>query len=99
MFKSSDYIIAEAWKDKRITAYRDKKWKFIHKGNEKELYNISNDKRELHNLYKLKTYRKKIEELEQIINTHIKMVEGEGKKRGTWLQKEKIKKATMKVNI
>lgn len=99
IFESNDFIIAEAWKGERITAYRNDKWKYITKGKERELYYLTEDAGEQHNLYKSKEYREKAVEFEKIINEHIKMIEEERRKRETWLQKEKIKKAMGKIKM
>ncbi|HEC77246.1 MAG TPA: hypothetical protein ENI33_08345 [Thermoplasmatales archaeon] len=93
VFESDDFVIAEAWKKERITAYRDDEWKFIISNQGKELYNLKEDSREQENLYERKERKEKSQEFEKIINNHIKMLEEERRKRKTWLQKEKIKKA------
>ena len=94
VFESDDFFIAEAWKDERITAYRDREWKLIVKGKEKELYNVIEDAKEENNLLvNEKKFSKKVKELEKIIDNHIKFLEKERMKRKTILQKEKIRKA------
>lgn len=103
VFEANDFIIAETivesgtLKNERITAYRNNEWKFIMKGNERELYNLKEDAGELNNLYNSKKYGEKVEMFEKILNTHIKMLEEERKRRETWLQKEKTKKAIRKI--
>jgi len=98
IFKSKSFIIAEAWRGKRITAYRDEEWKFIiEEDGSKELYNIEEDEEEQSNLLNSKKCREKIKEFEKKINEHIKMLKEERKKRKTQLQKEKIRKAMQKI--
>jgi len=100
IFRSSkDFVIAEAWKNERVTAYRDKEWKLIIGGGKKELYNLVEDKKEEYNLYNNERYSEKVKEFEKIINGHIKMLEEERRKRKTWFQKEKIRKAMEKMKI
>ncbi|HEC87737.1 MAG TPA: hypothetical protein ENI52_00290, partial [Thermoplasmata archaeon] len=97
VFEAEKYIISEAWKDERITAYRDNEWKFILSGGKRELYNLKDDAMEQKNLYGTKEYKEKCKEFEKIINNHVKMMEEERRKRKTWLQKEKIKRAMRKI--
>jgi len=91
VFESENFIIAEALKDEKAVAYRDEKWKFIVKGNQRELYNVKEDAREQNNIYE--ENKEIAKKFEKIINNHIKMLEEERRRRLTWLQKEKIKKA------
>lgn len=98
IFRSSkDFVIAEAWKNERLTAYRDKEWKLIVGGGKKELYNLVEDEKEEYNLYNKERYKKEVNEFEKILNNHIKILEEERRKRKTWLQKEKIRKAMRKI--
>ncbi|MCD6448108.1 MAG: sulfatase [Thermoplasmata archaeon] len=90
---TEEYIIAEAWKGERITAYRDSEWKLIISGDKKELYNLRDDPKEQQNLYEREEHKEKCREFEKIINNHVEMLEEERKRRMTWLQKEKIRKA------
>ncbi|OYT58641.1 hypothetical protein B6U81_07575 [Thermoplasmatales archaeon ex4484_30] len=99
LFESEKYIISEAWKNEMIIAYRDDKWKFIVSKERKELYNLKEDVMEQKNLYGIKEYKEKCKEFEKIINNHIKMLEEERRKRKTWLQKEKIKRAMRRIRI
>lgn len=94
IFEAENFVIAEAWKEGRTIAYRDEKWKFI-KGKKKELYNLEEDKKEQRNVYN--EYKEEGEKFEKIINMHIKLLEEERRKRKTWLQKEKIRKAMKKI--
>ncbi|HEC92206.1 MAG TPA: hypothetical protein ENI51_04305, partial [Candidatus Atribacteria bacterium] len=97
VFEAEKFVISEAWKDERITAYRDNEWKFIFSDGKKEFYNLKDDAMEQKNLYGKREYKEKYGEFEKIINNHIKMLEEERRKRKTWLQKEKIKKAMKKI--
>ena len=90
---TEEYIIAEAWKGERITAYRDSEWKLIISGDKKELYNLRDDPKEQQNLYEREEHKEKCREFEKIINNHVEMLKEERKRRMTWLQKEKIRKA------
>ncbi len=97
VFEANNFIIAEAWKDERITAYRDDEWKFIIKGSKVELYNLKEDAEEHHNLHENGKYKEKIKDFKKIISKHVKEQEEERMKRETWLQKEKVKKAMKKI--
>ena len=77
VFEANNFIIAEAWKDERITAYRDNEWKFIIKGKKRELYNLKEDAGEHYNLCKNGGYRKKIKDFKKIISKHVKEQEEE----------------------
>lgn len=95
-FYRKNYIIAEAWRNKRTTAYRDKEWKLILNGDKKELYYLPEDKYEKNNVYK-KEYSKKAKSFEKILNNHIKMINSERIRRETKLHKIKIKKVVKKI--
>ena len=97
--ESDGYIIAEAWKDGRITAYRDNEWKLIINPSGKELYHLTEDKEEKHNVYTDRKNPEKIKQFETIIHHHIKMIEEERRKRETWVHREKIKKVAKKISL
>jgi len=90
-FDSNDFIIAEALKDKRLTAYRDKKWKFILKEDGCELYDINKDPSEKNNLFDKKGYEKEKKKFKDILEKHIKSTNEERKKRKTSVHKKKVK--------
>jgi arylsulfatase A-like enzyme len=71
--KKKKFIIAEAWRNSRSTAYRDEEWKLILSDTTKELYHLPHDKLEQNNVYQ-DTYKKEIHQVEEILNNHIKMI-------------------------
>jgi arylsulfatase A-like enzyme len=90
------FIITEAWKNGRITAYRDKEWKLILNDTTKELYYLPEDTFEQNNMYQDKN-KKELNHFEKIINNHIKMIIMERMKSETQLQKSKIQQAVKKI--
>lgn len=99
VFESEEFIIAEAWREKPITAYRDLEWKFIISGSERELYNITEDGQEKFNLYDSKDgkVKEKISLFEKIIRRHITNLDKERNARNTYLQKEKVRRFVRKM--
>ncbi|HEC93050.1 MAG TPA: hypothetical protein ENI51_08690 [Candidatus Atribacteria bacterium] len=99
VFETDPFIIAETWKQKRITAYRDHTWKFIQNGNNCEFYNIVEDVSETVNLCKKQKYKDEVKKIKNILKEHTSRLEEERRKRETWLQKEKIKTVMKKMKI
>ena len=99
IFEDGKYIIAEAWDNGRITAYRDERWKFILKNDKAELYDLRNDAVEKNNLYGNEKYKGEIKKFRKVIYDHIRTLEDERRKRNTWLQKEKIKRMVKKIEV
>ncbi len=91
-FEEKGYAIAEAWKDERITAYRDEQWKLIVSDQKIELYNLKDDPKEQKNLYTKMYHREKVKEIKRIIDMHIKLIEKEREKRNTLLLQERTKR-------
>jgi len=92
-FDSDEHIIAEALKEKRLTAYRDKKWKFILKKDCYELYNIKEDPGEKNDLSDKEGCEKEIKKFKEILEKHIKSINEERKKRKTNVHKKILKKS------
>jgi arylsulfatase A-like enzyme len=95
--KSRDYIIAEAFKEKRVTAYRDMDWKFIMSDGSQELYNLKNDPLEKHNVARNKDFSKKIDCFTEIINQHVHRIDSERTSRETSVHKQQIRKSLGKL--
>jgi arylsulfatase A-like enzyme len=91
--KSREYIIAEAFKENRITAYRDMEWKFITSDASKELYNLKKDPLEKQNIAGNKDFSNKIDEFSEIINQYISGINRERTIRETMVHKQQIKQS------
>lgn len=99
VFEANPFIIAETWKKKRITAYRDEEWKFILSGDKRELYHVKDDPLEKRNLYLDKNYRERSLRYAKLIVAHINKNETEQRYRQTCIHKQKIKRAVGRMKI
>jgi arylsulfatase A-like enzyme len=93
LLKAPEYVIAEAYKDSRITAYRDSQWKYIESENKKELFNLQDDPSETQNIVTEAKYSTLIDDLSFKIRQHIQDVEKQRMQRETNLHKKQIKQS------
>jgi len=96
-FDSEEYIISEAWKEGRITAYTDKETKLILKKGKNELYDLKKDPFEKQNVFNKKEYKSKLKKPKEILEKHIADIKKEREKRKTMIQKAQIKKSLRRV--